>query len=58
MNQLSESEKKLLGKIKQLGSANLPLDEREKVCFPSVIPKSHHNFVILFGSSEFDVKHV
>lgn len=38
---LSESEKKLMDKIKVLGSANLPLDEREKVCFTAVIPKSH-----------------
>lgn len=52
-NSLSESEKKLMNKIKILGSANLPLDEREKVCFTAVIPKSqievficHSNWVI------------
>lgn len=30
----------MMSKIKVLGSANLPLDEREEVGFTSVIPKS------------------
>lgn len=34
-NLLSDSDKKLMNKIKVLASANLPLDEREKVCFAS-----------------------
>lgn len=47
---LSESEKKLMNKINVLGSANLPLDEREKVCFTAVIPKSQIR-VFIFPSS-------
>lgn len=46
-NLLSDSDKKLMNKIKVLGSANLPLDEREKVCFASVIPKSQIMVFIL-----------
>lgn len=44
-----------MNKIKVLGSANLPLDEREEVSFTSVIPKSQtwghmSNFFFFFPS--------
>lgn len=41
----------MMSKIKVLGPANLPLDEREEVRFPSVIPRSQswgHTSLIYF----------
>lgn len=50
LDSLTESEKKLMNKTKVLGSANLPLDEREKVCFSAVIPKSQIRVFICHSS--------